>query len=138
MRRNKLLVLLMILTCALTLLAGCGGQKNEPAADENGWFELDSETGILTVRIPDETPDFDWYFVIGDEKVIELVTQETTDDTYVASFRALEDGESQITFSYVKNDEVVEARLLEVRCEDGNVAEVINDGIVDMTDENEE
>ncbi|MGN0721469.1 MAG: hypothetical protein ACI4LZ_05875 [Anaerovoracaceae bacterium] len=138
MRRNKLLVLLMILTCALTLLAGCGGQKNEPAADENSWFELDSETGILTVRIPDETPDFDWYFVVGDEKVIELLTQETTDDTYVASFRALEDGESQLTFSYVKNDEVIEARLLEVRCEGGNVAEVINDGIVDMTGENEE
>ena len=138
MRRNKLLVLLMILTCALTLLAGCGGQKNEPAADENSWFELDSETGILTVRIPDETPDFDWYFVVGDEKVIELLTQETTDDTYVASFRALEDGESQLTFSYVKNDEVIEARLLEVRCEGGNVAEGINDGIVDMTGENEE
>lgn len=138
MRRNKLLVLLMILTCALTLLAGCGGQKNEPAADENSWFELDSETGILTVRIPDETPDFDWYFVVGDEKVIELLTQETTDDTYVASFRALEDGESQLTFSYVKNDEVIEARLLEVRCEGGNVAEVINDGIVDMTGEDEE
>ncbi len=138
MRRNKLLVLLMILTCALTLLAGCGGQKNEPAADENSWFELDSETGILTVRIPDETPDFEWYFVVGDEKVIELLTQETTDDTYVASFRALEDGESQLTFSYVKNDEVIEARLLEVRCEGGNVAEVINDGIVDMTGEDEE
>ena len=138
MRRNKLLVLLMILTCALTLLAGCGGQKNEPAADENSWFELDSETGILTVRIPDETPDFEWYFVVGDEKVIELLTQETTDDTYVASFRALEDGESRLTFSYVKNDEVIEARLLEVRCEGGNVAEVINDGIVDMTGENEE
>lgn len=138
MRRNKLLVLLMILTCALTLLAGCVGQKNEPAADENSWFELDSETGILTVRIPDETPDFEWYFVVGDEKVIELLTQETTDDTYVASFRALEDGESQLTFSYVKNDEVIEARLLEVRCEGGNVAEVINDGIVDMTGEDEE
>ena len=138
MRRNKLLVLLMILTCALTLLAGCGGQKNEPAADENSWFELDSETEILTVRIPDETPDFEWYFVVGDEKVIELLTQETTDDTYVASFRALEDGESQLTFSYVKNDEVIEARLLEVRCEGGNVAEVINDGIVDMTGEDEE
>ena len=90
------------------------------------------------MRIPDETPDFEWYFVVGDEKVIELLTQETTDDTYVASFRALEDGESQLTFSYVKNDEVIEARLLEVRCEGGNVAEVINDGIVDMTGEDEE
>ena len=138
MKRNKILVLLLILACSLALLVGCGGQTDEPAADENSWFELDSETGILTVRIPDETPDFDWYFVIGDEKVIELVTQETTDDTYVASFRALEDGESQITFSYVKNDEVVEARLLEVRCEDGNVAEVTDEGIVDMTGEDEE
>lgn len=138
MKRNKILVLLLILACSLALLVGCGGQKNEPAADENSWFELDSETGILTVRIPDETPDFEWYFVVGDEKVIELLTQETTDDTYVASFHALEDGESQLTFSYVKNDEVIEARLLEVRCEGGNVAEVINDGIVDMTGENEE
>lgn len=70
--------------------------------------------------------------------MIELLTQETTDDTYVASFRALEDGELQITFSYVKNDEVNEGRLLEVRCQDGNVAEVTGNGIVDMTGENEE
>ena len=106
-----------------------------PAADETGWFELDSEAGILTVRIPDETPDFGWYFVIDNEKVIELLTQETTDDTYVASFRALEDGQAQITFSYVKNDEVIEARVLEVRCEGGNVAEIVNDSILDMTGE---
>lgn len=135
MKKNKLLVMILILTCALTLLAGCGGQKDEPEADETGWFELDSEAGILTVRIPDETPDFGWYFVLDNEKVIELLTQETTDDTYVASFRALEDGQAQITFSYVKNDEVIEARVLEVRCEGGNVAEIVNDSILDMTGE---
>ena len=75
------------------------------------------------------------YFVLDNEKVIELLTQETTDDTYVASFRALEDGQAQITFSYVKNDEVIEARVLEVRCEGGNVAEIVNDSILDMTGE---
>ena len=74
MKRNKILVLLLILACSLALLVGCGGQKDEPAADENSWFELDSETGILTVRIPDETPDFEWYFVVGDEKVIFIHT----------------------------------------------------------------
>ena len=88
--------------------------------------------GILTVRIPDKTPGFGWNFVIGDDSVLELLTQETTEDTWVASFRALADGESQITFSYVRNDALNEARLLEVRCAGGKVAEVTADGVVDM------
>ena len=138
---------------AFALLAGCGdgGEKGpespattpeasppavtpsaEPEAEQGSWYELDGEMGILTVRIPDKTPGFGWNFVIGDDSVLELLTQETTEDTWVASFRALADGESQITFSYVRNDAVNEARLLEVRCVGGKVAEVTADGVVDM------
>ena len=104
----------------------------EPEAEQGSWYELDGEMGILTVRIPDKTPGFGWNFVIGDDSVLELLTQETTEDTWVASFRALADGESQITFSYVRNDALNEARLLEVRCAGGKVAEVTADGVVDM------
>ena len=138
---------------AFALLAGCGdgGEKGpespattpeasppavtpsaEPEAEQGSWYELDGEMGILTVRIPDKTPGFGWNFVIGDDSVLELLTQETTEDTWVASFRALADGESQITFSYVRNDALNEARLLEVRCAGGKVAEVTADGVVDM------
>ena len=133
---------------ALALLAGCGdgGEKGpespattpeaspsaEPEAEQGSWYELDGEMGILTVRIPDKTPGFGWNFVIGDDSVLELLTQETTEDTWVASFRALADGESQITFSYVRNDALNEARLLEVRCAGGKVAEVTADDVVDM------
>ena len=138
---------------AVALLAGCGdgGEKGpespattpeastpaatasaEPEAEQGSWYELDGEMGILTVRIPDKTPGFGWNFVIGDDSVLELLTQETTEDTWVASFRALADGESQITFSYVRNDALNEARLLEVRCAGGKVAEVTADGVVDM------
>ena len=138
---------------AFALLAGCGdgGEKGpespseapeastpaatasaEPEAEQGSWYELDGEMGILTVRIPDKTSGFGWNFVIGDDSVLELLTQETTEDTWVASFRALADGESQITFSYVRNDALNEARLLEVRCAGGKVAEVTADGVVDM------
>lgn len=138
MKRNKLLVLLLILVCMLALLAGCGGEKDNPGTEENGWFELDGEMGILTVRIPDQTPDFAWNFVISDEKALELLTAEETDGMWVASFRALEDGEPMITFSYVKNDEINEGRILEVRCEDGKVTEIISDSIIDMTGDDTE
>ena len=138
---------------AFALLAGCGdgGEKGpespattpeasppavtpsaEPEVEQGSWYELDGEMGILTVRLPDQTPGFGWNFVIGDDSVLELLTQETTEDTWVASFRALADGESQITFSYVRNDALNEARLLEVRCAGGKVAEVTADGVVDM------
>ena len=133
---------------ALALLAGCvdWGEKGpespattpeaspsaEPEAEQGSWYELDGEMGILTVRIPDKTPGFGWNFVIGDDSVLELLTQETTEDTWVASFRALADGESQITFSYVRNDALNEARLLEVRCAGGKVAEGTADDVVDM------
>ena len=37
MKRNNLLVLLLILVCMLALLAGCGGEKDNPGTEENGW-----------------------------------------------------------------------------------------------------
>lgn len=158
---KRILTWSLALSCALTLLAGCAGQgsgtekptsapENTPAAtptatptaapgtEEDGWYELDGEAGILTVRIPDETPQFEWRFVISDEEVLELLTQESTEGTYVASFRALTDGKSQITFHYVKDDALNEIRLLEVSCKDGKVAEVTFGNVMDLPEMGED
>lgn len=152
-RSSRLFSGCMALALMLTLLVGCGiGENKEPGSSmetpeasapalspsaspeavQNSWYELDDETGTLTVRIPNETPDLDWNFYIEDATVLEMLTQETTDSTWVASFRALADGESRITFSCIKNDKLREARVAEVRCKDGKVAEVTDNGVMDM------
>lgn len=100
---------------------------------DTGWYELEPDAGVLTVRLPDEKQSFTWAFVIEDESILEPLTQETTQNQYVVSFRALTDGKTQITFSYFRNDELWEARIVELRCKDGKVTEVTSDGVIDMT-----
>ena len=85
-----------------------------------------------TVRIPAEKSGYTWNFIIDDESVLELLTCEATEGTFVASFRALNDGESQIIFSYVRNDALDEARILEVRCAGGKVTEVTPDDLEEI------
>ena len=142
---KRLFTLLLALLCMLSLLAGCGGKSTEQAPEEkpsgeqsveeqtpeegDDWYELDKETGVLTVRIPAEKPGYTWDFTINDESVLELLTCEETEGTFIASFRALNDGESQIIFSYVRNDALDEARILEVRCAGGKVTEVTPDDL---------
>lgn len=109
----------------------------DSAAAENPWYELDAEAGLLTVRLPDEDPDFLWSFEVEHETVLELLTNETTDGVYVASFRALEDGITQITFNHAKGNTLDEIRPLKLQCKDGKVTEVLDSGIVDMSGEAE-
>ena len=145
---KRLFTLLLALLCMLSLLAGCGGKSTEQAPEEkpsgeqsveeqtpeegDDWYELDKETGVLTVRIPAEKPGYTWDFTINDESVLELLTCEATEGTFVASFRALNDGESQIIFSYVRNDALDEARILEVRCAGRKVTEVTPDDLEEI------
>ena len=145
---KRLFTLLLALLCMLSLLAGCGGKSTEQAPEEkpsgeqsveeqtpeegDDWYELDKETGALTVRIPAEKSGYTWNFIIDDESVLELLTCEATEGTFVASFRALNDGESQIIFSYVRNDALDEARILEVRCAGGKVTEVTPDDLEEI------
>ena len=123
----------------LSLLAGCGGKSTEQAPEEkpsgeqsveeqtpeegDDWYELDKETGVLTVRIPAEKPGYTWDFTINDESVLELLTCEETEGTFVASFRALQDGETEITFAYTKGSSLDHVRVLGVQCKDGKVVE---------------
>ena len=45
---------------------------------------------------------------------------------FVASFRALGDGETVVSFSYARDDALEEIRALNVTCKDGKVADVSN------------
>lgn len=141
--------LLLMLLCALSLLAGCGGKSTEQTAEEkpaegeaqetpeapensDAWHELDESTGILTVRIPAEKPGYTWDFTINDESVLELLTCEETEGTFVASFRALRDGETEITFAYTKGSSLDHIRVLGVKCKGGKVVEVPTESIMSM------
>ena len=141
--------LLLTLLCALSLLAGCGGKSTEQAASEkpaegeaqetpeapensDAWHELDENTGILTVRIPAEKPGYTWDLTINDESVLELLTCEETEGTFVASFRALRDGETEITFAYTRGSSLDHVRVLGVQCKDGKVVGVPTASVMAM------
>ena len=137
---KKILALLLVLLCTLGLMAGCGGKSTEQASSEkpaaekpaeeqspeeaDDWYELDKDTGILTARIPTEKPGYTWDFTINDESVLELLTCEETEGNFVASFRALQDGETEITFAYTKGSSLDHVRVLGVKCKGGKVTEV--------------
>lgn len=143
MKKWSVRLLPMILVFAL--LAGCSNQNEtdqtnqqdgaEPSisGSDTVWYELEPDSGILTARLPDEKQDFTWTFVIDDESILEMLTQESIEDQHVVSFRALADGETQVTFTYSCNDELSETRVMELRCKDGKVTEILSDGVMDMT-----
>lgn len=106
---KRVLALILSLACMIGMLAGCsqqdagesnaeGSSSEEPSSDT--WYEVDQEAGILTVRLPSEKEGFIWDFTINDTTLLELVTEEDNDGTFVASFRALGDGETVASFSY--------------------------------------
>ena len=148
---KKILALILSLACVTGLLAGCARQNtSEGKADGSSleeqtsdtwyeadgssleeqtsdtWYEVDQEAGILTVRLPAEKEGFIWDFTIDDTTLLELLTQEDDDGTFVASFRALGDGETVVSFSYGRDDALEEIRALNVTCKDGKVADVSN------------
>ena len=145
---KKEFTLLLVLLCVLSLLAGCGSKSTEqvpeekPAAEKpveeqvseetDDWYELDKDTGILTVRIPAEKSGYTWDYTINDESVLELLTCEETEGTFVASFRSLQDGETEITFAYTKGGSLDHVRVLGVKCKDGKVTEVPSHTIMAM------
>ena len=104
---KKMVLQVLLLSVLLFLLTGCGGgnekadaakqQETEKSVSANEWYELETDSGVLTVRLPDEQQGFTWAFTIADESILELLTHETTENQYVASFRALADGKTQVT-----------------------------------------
>lgn len=138
---KKRSIWILVISMMFILLVGCGqggtapgdGQEASDSEFDAVWYELEPNSGVLTVCLPDENQGFTWAFVIADESVLELLTQETTEDQYVASFRALADGDTQITFSYFRNDELNEVRVIALSCKDGKVVKITSDGTVDMT-----
>ncbi len=132
---KRVLALILSLACVIGMLAGCGRQNtSEGKADGSSleeqtsdtWYEIDQEAGILTVRLPAEKEGFIWNFTIDDTTLLELLTLEDDDGTFVASFRALGDGETVVSFSYARDDALEEIRALNVTCKDGKVADVSN------------
>lgn len=136
--------MLLILSAALCLtaaLTGCSAAVtgSKPAAQETetvntdaDWLEL-GEEGILTVRIPLEKREgFVWQPSVADGSPLELLTQETTDTEYVASFRATGSGEANLSLSYVSEDMLAEARNVEMTCKDGKVTGILSHMVMEM------
>ena len=139
---KKILALILSLACVIGMLGGCsqqnagesnaeGSSPEEPAPDT--WYEIDQEAGILTIRLPAEKEGFIWNFTINDTTLLELVTEEDNDGTFVASFRALGDGETTVSFSYAKDDALEEIRAMNVSCKDGKVAGVSNASVMPIS-----
>lgn len=91
---KRVLALILSLACVIGMLAGCGRQNtSEGKADGSSleeqtsdtWYEIDQEAGILTVRLPAEKEGFIWNFTIDDTTLLELLTQEDNDGTFVAT-----------------------------------------------------
>ena len=139
---KRVLALILSLACVTGLLAGCAQQNtSEGKADGSSleeqtsatWYEIDQEAGILTVRLPAEKEGFIWNFTIDDTTLLELLTQEDNDGTFVASFRALGDGETVVSFTYARDDALEEIRALNVTCKDGKVADVSNASVMPIS-----
>lgn len=139
---KKRLAVLLTGVLALCLLAGCGGRQDDPNAETpddsqqtpagtESWHEV--KDGILTVRLPLEKEGYLWQVSVEDESVLELLTQDDSDGEYVASFRALADGEASVSFSYADGAVLSEIRTLQVLCDGGQVEKVESDGIIPVT-----
>lgn len=139
---KKRLAVLLAGVLALCLLAGCGGRQDDPNAEApddsqqtpagpESWHEV--KDGILTVRLPLEKEGYTWQVSVGEDTVLELLTQDDSDGAYVASFRALEDGEASVSFSYANGAALSEIRTLQVLCAGGQVEKVEADGIIPVT-----
>lgn len=137
-RLTKLLVAIL----ALCLLAGCGSRQGDPGAEvpndpqetpagTSEWYEV--QDGILTVRLPLEKEGYLWQVSVEDESILELLTQDDSDGEYVASFRALADGEASVSFSYADGAALSEIRTLQVLCADGQVEKVEAAGIIPVS-----
>ena len=144
---KKILALILSLACVIGMLAGCGrqnaGESNaegssseEPSSDT--WYEVDREAGILTVRLPAEKEGFIWNFTIDDTTLLELVTDEDNDGTFVASFRALGDGETTVSFSYAEDDALEEIRALNVTCKGEKVVGISNASVMPISGQDDQ
>lgn len=136
---KKVFALLLTLIFTLGLLAGCGGAGKAPSEEPQqtpeepaDWYALDEKNGVLSVRIPAERQGYTWSITVNDESVLELLTCEETDGLFAASFRALRDGVTEITFAYTKGVSLDHVRVLEVKCRGGKVTEVPTHTIMAM------
>lgn len=145
---KRTLICLLTVFCLAVVFAGCsaGRSDNSTTATNapteavqtqasqaaNDWLEL-GEEGILTVRIPlDGREGYFWTPSIAEGSPLELLTDETTDTEYVASFRAIGNGEASLSLSYASNTHLVEARSAELICMDGKVREIATCNVMEM------
>ena len=131
-----LCVLLALLLCVpLCAMA----QEAEPSDEAVQWYELSAEDGVLTVRLPlGDVQKESWQFIVGNERVIELLTCEVIGDEaeegtdgamWVGSFKSFSAEEGRTVIQFTRTDEsgaVVEARMLHIAAAEDTSLSVVN------------
>ena len=114
MKKIIAVLLLAVLLCTVALAE----TADENEADTT-WYELSEDAGFLTVHLEaNATTGYEWTYTISDETLLELVTDEYTEDehedgmtgvggTWNASFMPIGDksGEVDLTLTYVRSFE---------------------------------
>jgi len=98
----------------IVLLIANFGAGNVEAKDVAApWHEITGD--VLTVRLPVDEKITEWMFGVSDEGLLELVTQETVDGMYAASFRNFSSGSGTVVLTLHglnSNGEVVRTESL--------------------------
>ena len=115
---KKMLVWVMMLTLMTMGAWGAMAEQADAATDAaDSWYEISADGTVVTVRLPLEA-GLSWTAEISDDTLMELITEETENDLYVASFKAVDGQIGDVSLIFNLTDDTAEAarrtRVLEM------------------------
>ena len=127
---KQLKILLAALLC-LSML--CSSGLCESAADGN-WYELSGDDTVLTVRLPvEENSGTGWDYEISNPEAFELLTMETVDGAWVASFAGTFEAFGNVTLYLRQTSSRTAAYEIDLFVIENNQLEIVYAGdAVDM------
>lgn len=133
MKRIFSLILVLLLVCSPMVFAQ---DAAEVSLTQDAWYELNDD--VLIVRLPmDNAASEAWHFQIGNEQVIELLTNEVIGDEeseyayahmWAGSFKSFGSCAGRTVMQFTRTDEsgkVVEVRLLHVAAAEDMSLEIV-------------
>ena len=120
---KKMLVWVMMLTLMTMGAWGAMAEQADAATDAaDSWYEISADGTVVTVRLPLEA-GLSWTAEISDDTLMELITEETENDLYVASFKAVDGQIGDVSLIFNLTDDTAEAarrtRVLEMTLGEG-------------------